>query len=656
MRKQLRLAAALAAGLSAGGAQAQTAAAPVSGHAALASYMRAGESDQCAALQRAHDANPGGVIELPAGVIELGTAAAPCSIEWTASIRLVGQGWNETHASGTVLHIPPQPAGWNGPATFHVAGPAARGSVFRGFSIRQDQPPPAPGWRPRPYAPVFFIDATMGQVTIQDILAAPVYDLVKADRSGRLAILDVRAQALNSLAAIDRSYDSDRYIGLHVWPYWSTQPDVLAWQQEHLRALRLGRVDTPFLDQIFMIHGRSLVSADGSPDGPPSKIEAGALACDFCALAIDVGAPDVTASIGSLMWQGQSSRSTDPIVGGRAVSARGKNARLRISRMVAERSEGAAIDAPGAGAAIMLGETHVNLINQGRSGAAVVGALGQGAVVSFALPPFIERSNGADCGACAIAGAGAGASQGAPPAATPASLVNQARLVGGPGGAGVGLSAEGADPRIDLALTPKGDGGVVLGGGGVASRGPITAPYFVASGAGLQLRQTQAARDRKMWDLFVEETGDLTVRSLDDRVTAANRWLRLRRGAGFERNIVEVGAPIVHAGAAPSCEANAVSCLVTPGSTANAGVIALAATKSGVAAGAARLALPFPAGANPLVCVVGQDDTDAAWSDSAPAPRVTSAGPANVTIAWSNGRDPLAPGKSYRLSYLCGGR
>lgn len=83
--------------------------------------------------------------------------------------------------------------------------------------------------------------------------------------------------------------------------------------------------------------------------------------------------------------------------------ARGKDARLRVNRLIAERGDGAAIEAPGAGNVILVGEAHANLINQSRTDANFVGVLGRGSRVRFATPPFIERSNGARCGPCGVA-------------------------------------------------------------------------------------------------------------------------------------------------------------------------------------------------------------------------------------------------------------
>ncbi|QLP98500.1 MAG: hypothetical protein HZY79_15515 [Rhodoblastus sp.] len=271
----------------------------------LDDYRLPGEGDYCAALQRAHDAIPGGAIHLPVGVVQLGTSSQACQIEWTRPIRLVGQGWSETHVSGSVIYIPAPPVGWNGAATFHVTSTAARGSVFSGFSIRQDQPPPAAGWTPTVYPPVWSLSNTAGGVIITDLLAAPVYDLVRADLSGRLEVSHIRGQVLHSVVAVDRSYDSDRYDAWHIWPYWSSHASVRDWQQSNLVAMTLGRVDTPFVDRIFMIWGRTLLAASGSANGVPSKIKAGALACDGCYKAVTVSANNVTGSIASLMWQGR---------------------------------------------------------------------------------------------------------------------------------------------------------------------------------------------------------------------------------------------------------------------------------------------------------------------------------------------------------------
>ncbi len=240
------------------------------------SYRMDSDPTDCAAFQRAHDANPGAAVLLPAREILLSDSEHACSIKISKAVKFKGVGFNEHNlASGTVLRI-------GNPSTspFIVSTLAASGFALSDLAITQDQPAPGPGWAPVAYPPVVSVLNVAGQITLDNILAAPVYDLVNSNNSGRLNVTRLRGQIFHNGVVSERSYDSDRYFDWHVWDYWSTDSNVRAWQQTNLDAIRLFRVDTPFIDKIFLIDGRSVIRFSDAGNGTASRFFIGDLQGD----------------------------------------------------------------------------------------------------------------------------------------------------------------------------------------------------------------------------------------------------------------------------------------------------------------------------------------------------------------------------------------
>ncbi len=405
-------------------------------------YRSGADRNDCAAFQRAHDANAGATIYVPARLLIMDDAAHPCATAITNEVVIQGSGWNETHASGSVLSFV------NPLSQFRVSGTSARGFTLRNLSIKQSHPTIGAGWTPTTYLPVVAATGTAGQITIDNVLCAPCYDLVSATSSGRLFVSDVRGQIFHRAIYADQSYDSDRYMNVHVWPYWSNDVNVLAWQQANLNVIELGRVDTPFIDDVFAMAARSVLHTVSTASGNASKVLAGSLACDACQYGLLVDSDNLSAIIASLMHQGQAAVGDGaPLAGTRAIAGSGSGARLTIGGVIGERYDANVLTMPGVSNIVIIGNAHINLANQNNIRASIIGPLGADSSVQFSVPPTIEGSNSATCGACVV-----GMQQN-----TVANQVNEVRAFGAAVGGGAMLRAIGADPNVSIMLDAKGN-------------------------------------------------------------------------------------------------------------------------------------------------------------------------------------------------------
>jgi hypothetical protein len=150
----------------------------------------------------------------------------------------------------------------------------APGTTFRNLAVTQDHPNPSTtfptAWTPTTYPYVFNV-TTASDVLFQNVLMDGVYAGIKAVTSGRLRIEGLFGQFFMNAVYADESLDSDRWNNIHVWPYWSVnmtvaqQQNVYNYQYAHLDALQLGRADTNYIDNVFVLGARSGLRFSGSP-------------------------------------------------------------------------------------------------------------------------------------------------------------------------------------------------------------------------------------------------------------------------------------------------------------------------------------------------------------------------------------------------------
>ena len=243
------------------------------------SYKAPSDSNDCYALQQAVTNNPHTIIKFSPRAYTLG---ASCNIQLSDWVQIEGTDWSDhSTTAGTVLNITNTSS-----SLFALSGGGTAGFALRRVKIVQPQPTPALGWTPTVYPPVVACTNSAGQITIDDVQMQPVYDLVSAAGCGRLHVRNIKGDALHRVVTADTSYDSDRYEDWHIWPYWgstftATQlAYVQAWTQANLVPLQLGRVDTPFLDRLFVISAKAAVQFSNLGNGVTTRYHFGKIQAD----------------------------------------------------------------------------------------------------------------------------------------------------------------------------------------------------------------------------------------------------------------------------------------------------------------------------------------------------------------------------------------
>ena len=242
-------------------------------------------------------------VRLPAGICRLRTP-----VVLPRAVTLHGEGWNEngSPSDGTWLLV-------DDPSfvPITVTGVGGAGVAIENLAVSQKHAPPAPGWTPTDYPPVFGVRDTDGGVFFRHIMLRGVNRGIDAYHAGRLNIDGLYGQVFTYAVNVDKSYDVDRYRSIHIWPYWSQHNAVLAYTQANTDAFHFQRVDTPYLDRVFAFGVRSGLRLGASAnDGPaliggsPTKVEAGTLNCDFTRWCIWVEGSS-TFQVGNLSSQGE---------------------------------------------------------------------------------------------------------------------------------------------------------------------------------------------------------------------------------------------------------------------------------------------------------------------------------------------------------------
>lgn len=368
-------------------------------------------SDDAPSIQRAIAiacAGGSGVLRFLAHRYTLASAVSqPCAVQWK------GQGWQEPNGGpgaampglGTWFTIP-DPSFT--PVT--ISGPAASGSVFENFGIYQVHPAPSPGWMPIAYPYVFRVTGTNGEVTFRHIMGLAINRGITAYYAARLKIEDVRGQFFTNAIYADKNYDTTIINDARNWPYWSTNPGVMAYEQKNYDHIILGRVDDAFIDRVFSLPGRSTLklittAADGAnplnlPGGSPTNLTLGSIRSDFVKwtiwnTAIASQFDDLEISVASLVHQGAAWGGLTPLPGSAAIKNDGSFRLMSIGHLKADVLDASLIDASGAVGAstIQIGRAMV-IFSHSKKGVCFLLNPGRSASnLQFSLPPAIDGGN-----------------------------------------------------------------------------------------------------------------------------------------------------------------------------------------------------------------------------------------------------------------------
>jgi len=428
-------------------------------------------------------------------------------------VRLQGAGFTEAGGAGQGTWFTIDNAGFT---PFSFIGVAVRGSAVRDIAVQQVHPTTFDAaWSPTDYPFVFRVEDCLGGVDFDNVLLARVNRGIYCRNSGRLDVRRLRGQVFRTGIEIDECLDVPRIQNLHFWTFWTSDEDVVRWQQANGDAMVFRRCDGVFVDQAFVLGYRSMFRFSSSTAGNTTKFYIGQAYADFVKYGVWVEANGTDGQIGGLTTQGEVfNAGGTPVAGSAGVLVDASNTRIQIGNLRVDDAEDNAIRVNGSGNRLDLFSLRCNHYNTRSNGSAAIHLSDSGAATPNMLhlgsPPLLENGNGgpvvnagtngilamqAPAGRTARPGLAVGASDtglcqpasgalaasvggtevlratstgaitlGAAPGshaleiATPIGAVNQILVTGGSANAPVVVQAKGADPNVGLVLAPKGSG------------------------------------------------------------------------------------------------------------------------------------------------------------------------------------------------------
>ncbi|MDO7834218.1 hypothetical protein Q4610_04085 [Sphingobium sp. HBC34] len=336
-----------------------------------------------------------------------------------------------------------------------------RGSGFSNVAFFQEHNEDLSGtWSPTNYPHIIKCDNMLGEFFIENVYALRCNQFLNSVSSGRLRVNGLYGQFFKNIVTIDDSQDVPHIVGVHAWTYWSNHNKIMSYQQESTDFFIFGRVDTPFVDRIFCLGGRSLFHFK-TGSGSTSKFTAGSIVADFCQYGLWIESNGFTGDIAALNSQHESV--TDhgvPLAGAYSVYApansdSGNGPRFSIAGHHVQAVPGAAIKVEKANGVVDIGRAYYERLNQsGGSGATDVVT---GSVVRFAIPPTIDNS-----GSCPLVSTGSAAAEQSIMQKVPAQAVNYLQASAAIAGAPASLQPIGTDTDIGVDVATKGGGLVRL--------------------------------------------------------------------------------------------------------------------------------------------------------------------------------------------------
>lgn len=474
-----------------------------------------GVANDAPAIQAAINAlgSAGGVVNLGARTYRLASAIVVNG----GAIRLIGQGFNEGGSPGAGTWLTVDQTNFT-PLTFNAT--AARGSAVMNLAVRQTHGATQnASWAPTNYDWFFRVENCLGGVDFDNILLSGINRGIFIRNSGRTDLRRIRGQVFTAGIEIDESFDATRLMNIHFWPFWSSNDNVVRWQQANGDAMIFRRVDGVFIDQSFVLGYRTMFRFSSSASGFTQKFSIGQAYADFVRHGVLVEANGTDGQIDSMTVQCEIFNANGaPVAGSVGIMVNAHSSRIQIANLRVDDAEDNAIRleqhsnrldigalrvvnfnlrANGASAIHLVNATtgvpnRVNLgsnpqletavmgplFNAGSNGS--VGVLGPAGEVARPGVSVGETGTGFSRPGAGVLAASAGGAEmlratagsltlgGAPgghglEVATPAGSLNRIQVQGGPTGAPgrVGWAAMGADANIDAVVgQPKGSGAV----------------------------------------------------------------------------------------------------------------------------------------------------------------------------------------------------
>ena len=370
-------------------------------------------------------------------------------------------------------------------------------------------------WAPTAYDYVFRVEDCFGGVDFDNVFLCNVNKGIYCRNSGRLDIRRLRGQVFTAGVEIDECLDVPRIHSLHFWTFWTSNVNVIGWQQANGDAMIFRRCDGVFIDQAFALGYRSMFRFGSSTTGVTTKFYIAQAYADFVKYGVWVEASGTDGQIASFTSQNEIFAGAGvPLAGSAAIQVDGSNTRVQVGNLRIDAVEDNALRVNGAGNRLDIFALRCLRYNTRSNGAAAIQIADSGAgtpnAVYLGSPPLLEPGSGGllvNGGTNAILASGAPAGKAANPGltlgstdtglflpasgalaasaggtevlratssggitlgaapgghalevATPIGTVNRLLISGGTIGTALTVQAQGSDASIGITLTPKGSG------------------------------------------------------------------------------------------------------------------------------------------------------------------------------------------------------
>ncbi|WP_333986731.1 hypothetical protein [Burkholderia cepacia] len=430
----------------------------------VADFGATSGSDVGIALQRAHDAGESKVL------VNFGQYKWDTPVTLLNALKIVGEGYTEgaNAAAGTWCEVRQQNFT---PLTF--SGGNARGGGIDGVAFWEtNHPSGAPGWTPAANDYLIKVLNCEGGVEIGDVLMARANRGIYCYNSGRLHVRKLRGQFFTAGIEIDRCLDIPAIDYVHAWPFFTSDSNIMAYQQANLDVITTRRCDGVFLGNVFTLGSRSSIRMSSSSYGYTTKLYCNALYADLglYGLWVDSSASHSTGQIANFTGQGERWGTGVGIDNGAAIRIDSNDCVFQVGSLHTQAYWNSSIVLNGLNNEIDFGNLWFESDNQSNTNSPhifMANGVGtnrinvSGYIRSDGVnnPPMVNGSTNGNLGVGVYAN-------------RPAGATDEPRLYWGPGGAT--LAAVSPNAKSNLTLQGQGDGIVIAGN-------PMQIPRFSVS-------------------------------------------------------------------------------------------------------------------------------------------------------------------------------
>ncbi|MEI6162109.1 MAG: glycosyl hydrolase family 28-related protein, partial [Roseococcus sp.] len=312
------------------------------------------------------------------------------------SVRLQGAGFAEGGNPGEGTWLTVDLTGFT-PFTF--SGAAARGSVVRDMAFRQSHTATLnASWAPTNYDYLFRVTDCFGGVDFDNVMLSGINRGIFVRNSGRTDFRRIRGQVFTAGIEIDESYDTCRMLNLHFWPFWSSNDNVVRWQQANGDALIFRRCDGVFVDQAFALGYRSMFRFSSSAAGYTQKFSIGQAYADFVRHGLWIDAAGTDGQVDAMTVQCEIfNAGGSPLAGSIGIYINTNLSRIQIGSLRIDDAEDNPIRIEGNSNRMDIGALRCVNFNLRNNGAAAIhlanAASGTPNRVNLASPPLLETAN-----------------------------------------------------------------------------------------------------------------------------------------------------------------------------------------------------------------------------------------------------------------------